>query len=137
MTKRVVSEKSKKNLVRFKKGKSGNPKGKKKGTKDFKTILKEIMAVELETTDPFTKKKCKISNRKSMMINLFSLAMKKTNTLKDLRAIEAIMDRMEGKPVQQTNIGGIDGNPIEVETKNINLKMTEEEAARIYMEKLK
>lgn len=137
MNKEETRKKTNKNLISYKKGTSGNPKGRAKGVKTFKTILKEIMAIEFETKDPFTKKTRKMSNRESMMINLFSLAMRKTNSLKDLRAIEAIMDRLDGKPVQQTNIGGIDGNPIEVETKNINLKMTEEEAARIYMEKLK
>lgn len=137
MNKEEARKKTNKNLKSYKKGQSGNPKGKPKGSKNCKTILKGIMDIELETRDPFTKKTRKMRNQEAMMINLFSMAMQKTHTLKDLKATEAIMDRLDGKPIQQTNIGGIDGNPIEVETKNINLKMTEEEAARIYMDKLK
>jgi len=82
-------------LVYFKKGQSGNPKGKPKGTRNFKTILNEYLDKNVDFKDPVEKRKVKKSLREVVALSLLSKAVKG-----DLNAISQVMDRVDGKPVQ-------------------------------------
>lgn len=135
MTKRTVSDKSKKNLKLFEKGTSGNPKGRKKGSKNFATLLKQLMDIQTLVTDPFSGKKRYMSNREKMLFRLYAISQAKTNTFKDLKAMEMIMDREEGKPIQTQHISGLDGDSINI--KQITDKMTDKQATEIYLREIR
>ena len=129
-----------KNLTPFEKGskrckKNGSKGGKgKTGSKNLTTILRELLDREIEVIDVFDKKKKKImqSVKYGLNMRLLALALKG-----DIKAIREIYSRIEGEPVQTTYLSGIDGNPIEMTATSINLDMTAEEAAKIYLDKLK
>ena len=78
--------------TQFKPGQSGNPAGKKPGTKSITTLLKKILHVELDTTDPVTKEKCKKSISEIIGLRLASQAMSG-----NIKAIKIILDRVEGR----------------------------------------
>ncbi len=135
MNKKNVTEKSKKNLKSWKKGTSGNPKGRKRGSKNFATLLKEILDIQTLTIDPFSGKKRYMSNRERMLFKLIVMSQKTTITNKDLKAMEMIMDREDGKPLQKQDIT-IDQNNAK-QIKEISDKMSPKEAAEIYLREIK
>lgn len=104
--KKRVSDKSKQNLIMFKPGQSGNPKGKPVGSKNLTTILKEL----LDAKTPYQGKKI-----------IFKEAIVRKLLLKakggDMRAIQEIFDRIEGKARQEMIIEGIPNPEITVKIK--------------------
>ena len=87
------------NLKPFKKGVSGNPKGRPKGQKNISTILRELMDTEIlyEDSEGINKE---VDMGTAIAINLAKTA---TQGIKDehrLKATDMIMDRLEGKPTQ-------------------------------------
>lgn len=94
------------NLTPFKKGIVTNPKGRPKGSKSMSTILKTLMDVmiknpklldQYETLFPeyFKNKKKGKKPRELIMLRLMTKALEG-----DLKAIDMIMDRTEGKVTQ-------------------------------------
>jgi hypothetical protein len=79
--------------------------GKKKGSKNFKTVLRELL--EMESSD---------GEWASLPAQVMIEKMKNDRDLK--AAVEAV-DRMEGKSAQSLNIGGQSDNPLGIE---INIK---------------
>lgn len=77
----------------FKPGESGNPEGRKPGTKNMSTILREML--ELETVVDGVK----MSYKDSIVRKLIKKADKS-----DLRAIQEIFDRTEGKAKQEMKL---------------------------------
>ena len=88
------------NLKKYPKGKSGNPAGKKPGTLNFATIAAKLMGsmVELEEADG---KKVKMTKRNAMIYRTINDAVKHEDPNVRLRAMVAIWDRLEGRPVMK------------------------------------
>lgn len=78
----------------FKPGESGNPTGRPIGARSLSTILREMLDEEIEIIDGATKTKKKFSDI------IVRKLLKKAND-GDIRAIQEIFDRMEGKAKQE------------------------------------
>lgn len=83
------------NLTPFKKGQSGNPNGRPKGSISITTKLKDILSKKLDYKDPFSMSTEKKEIREIMALELVRQALQGKN----LKAIQEIMDRVEGKPI--------------------------------------
>lgn len=103
------------NLIPYKKGQSGNPKGRPKGSKNIKTCINEVLDQEASMND-FDDAKLKdvvrrlkeeygkkVTKRDVMYFVLGKKAMSG-----DLGAISMLMDRTEGKPTQHNINENID-----------------------------
>lgn len=83
--------------TKFKEGESGNPSGRPKGSRNLSTILKEMLDEDIEITIDGKKQKKKFQDL------IIRKLIKKAND-GDLRAIEQIFDRVEGKPKQSLDV---------------------------------
>jgi len=85
---------------KYKKGQSGNPKGRPKGTlKDIKVVLQDLLSQE--------------KNGTQLIDGLMSVVVNKA--LKgDLKAVEMLLGYTYGKATQRTEITGAEGEPIEI-----------------------
>lgn len=95
------------NLIPFQKGKTGNPKGRPKGARSFKTILRELLLVETKEIDPISGEERKISQKEKLAIAAVLRAMKDEAYANG--ALEQILNRLEGKvteKVEQTVTAG-------------------------------
>lgn len=90
-----------KNIIKhqFKKGQSGNKKGRPKGVRSISAVLKEYLEKEVDFKHPLTHTKVKGS-----AIELMAMAMIKNAILGDVKAFKEIADRLEGKAAQQIQI---------------------------------
>ena len=90
------------NLIRYKKGESGNPKGRPKGSKNRSTIAKKWLQVEQDLKNPLTG-----DNEVMSQEDLMTLALIKKARTGDATAYQKLLDSAYGAPVQQveqTNI---------------------------------
>lgn len=89
----------------WKPGQSGNPAGKPKGCRSMKTILRELLDVELDTKgeNPLTKEKItgKLTAQEIVAMKLIREA-----TKGNMYAIREIFDRMDGQAEQQITVTG-------------------------------
>lgn len=88
-----------KNLKPFKKGKSGNPSGRKPGALSLKTYIKKWLAAEENFENPITKEIEKLTQYDILVIQQIAKARKG-----DTKAFEALLDRVEGKPKQSIDV---------------------------------
>lgn len=88
---------------KFKKGQTGNPNGRPKGSRSLSTILKEMLEEEIVITIDGKKE------RKQFQEIIIRKLLKKAND-GDIRAIQEILDRVEGKAKQQLDINNIKGS---------------------------
>jgi len=94
------------NLVHFEKGKSGNPNGRPKGVQNSKTRLLRLLELVQKKRNPITGEEEDFTVLELMDMQMISKALKG-----DQRAYEAVVDRLEGKPKQTTDItADIKGN---------------------------
>lgn len=84
------------NLRYWKKGESGNPKGRPKGSKNRSTIAKKWLQAIQETKNPLTLESEELSQE-----DLITLALLKKAADGDVNAYKALMDSGYGSPVQQ------------------------------------
>ena len=84
------------NLRYWKKGESGNPKGRPKGSKNRSTIAKKWLQAMQETKNPLTLESEELSQE-----DLITLALLKKAANGDVNAYKALMDSGYGSPVQQ------------------------------------
>lgn len=84
------------NLIPYKKGQSGNPKGRPKGSKNRSTIAKKWLQVIKEIENPLTLESEELSQE-----DLITLALLKKAANGDVNAYKALMDSGYGSPVQQ------------------------------------
>ena len=90
------------NLIPYKKGQSGNPKGRPKGSKNRSTIAKKWLQVEQDLKNPLTSQTETMSQEDLMTLALIKKAMDG-----DVQAYQKLLDSAYGAPVQQieqTNI---------------------------------
>jgi hypothetical protein len=91
-----------KNLIKFKKGQSGNPKGRPVGSKNRSTIAKKWLDIEQNLKNPLTSKVENMSQE-----DLITLALIRKAREGDVQAYQKLMDSAYGQPLQQieqTNI---------------------------------
>ena len=94
------------NLKPFPKGVSGNPAGKPKGTEHSKTRLKRLLDLVQKKRNPITGEEEEFTVLELMDMQMIAKALKG-----DQKAYEAVVDRLEGKPKQTTDItADIKGN---------------------------
>lgn len=84
------------NLTPFEPGESGNPAGRPKGTKNLSTILREMLELEIEEDG------VKITQKDAIIKKLI-----KQSTAGNLRAIQEVFDRTEGKAKQEFKIDNV------------------------------
>lgn len=84
------------NLKSYKKGQSGNPKGRPKGSKNRSTIARYWLNVEQQLKNPITSETETMSQE-----DLMTLAQIKKAREGDVSAYKALMDSTYGAPVQQ------------------------------------
>ena len=88
------------NLILWKKGQSGNPKGRPKGSKNRSTILKELVELRTKGIDP-------VSGEEVWMSNEYRMAMaviEKTIAKGDHQALNMILDNIYGKQKDSVDI---------------------------------
>ena len=93
------------NLKPFPKGVSGNPAGKPKGVPNSKTRLLRLLELVQVKTNPITGEKEEFTVAEQLDLMVLQKAFKG-----DLRAYQEVMDRLEGKAKQSTELevsGGI------------------------------
>jgi len=90
----------------WKPGQSGNPNGRPPRGE----TLTDILRVKLRELTVKGKNGKRIEAKEAIMITLLNLAMSG-----DLRAIQYVMDRVDGKPVQPQEVSGPEGGPVEIE----------------------
>lgn len=91
--------------TRFKPGESGNPNGVPKGTRQMRTIIREIFETEILAVDPKTNEP-----RKMTMGEAIAMAQFKQATKGNTKAFNALLDRLEGKVAQP--LSGPNGEPL-------------------------
>lgn len=84
------------NLIPYKKGQSGNPKGRPKGSKNRSTIAKKWLQVEQDLKNPLTSQTETMSQE-----DLMTLALIKKARDGDVQAYQKLLDSAYGAPVQQ------------------------------------
>lgn len=73
----------------------------------LKTILKKLLSQQLDLDDPLTKEKYKMSVNKAIALKLIKRALDG-----NLKAIEMIFERIEGKVAQRTELTGANGGAV-------------------------
>jgi hypothetical protein len=87
------------NLKSYKKGESGNPNGRPKGVPNSKTRLLRLLEITQNVKNPITGELEDFSIAERMDLAILNKALKG-----DIRAYQELMDRLEGKAVQSTEI---------------------------------
>ncbi|WP_413711753.1 DUF5681 domain-containing protein [Rhizobium sp. Rhizsp82] len=85
---------------------SGNPEGKKPGTRNIKTILRDLLNIA-DTVVDNEGVEYEVTQLEHICAKLVSMAKNG-----DLASIDRVFDRLEGKPSQSLNIGGQGDNPV-------------------------
>lgn len=97
------------NLILFQKGKSGNPKGKPKGTRNRATVLRELLDLVVDGKHPVSGDNIKLTQEQLMGIKIIQEAIEKGN----VQAFNAVMDSVYGKPKSDDNLN-VTGNSVSV-----------------------
>jgi len=84
------------NLIPFKKGQSGNPSGRPKGTMNRSTIARKWLEIVQSGRNPITNLEEELSQE-----DLITLAQLKKARNGDVNAYKALMDSAFGSPIQQ------------------------------------
>lgn len=94
----------------FKEGNPGGP-GRAPGTTILRTSLKKILAYQIDIENPLTKDLEKITVNEAIALKLVKRALEG-----NLRAIEMIFDRVDGKIVDMLQLGNMDDKPLALES---------------------
>lgn len=104
--------------TQFKKGEVNNPNGRPRGSKNIKTILREVLEVP-KTMRSEDGEESKVSRLEYICAKLVTMA-----EHGDLASIDRVFDRLEGKAEQSTKVVA--------EVSNTGVGVTKEEAEEIY-----
>ena len=88
------------NLILWKKGQSGNPKGKPKGSKNRSTILKEIAELRTKGIHPVTGEEVWMTNEYRMAMAVIEKVIEKG----DHQALNMVLDSIYGKQKDSVDI---------------------------------
>lgn len=99
-----------KGLKPFKKGESGNPNGRPKGSRDFVTIYREAMKILADKNSTTVEQL-----EAEMVANAAVLARKG-----DFRFYKDTMDRLHGSPVNRNEHSGAEGGDLTIKTIVVN-----------------
>lgn len=105
------------NLKPFKKGESGNPKGRPVGSRNVSTVLKEILgqiAPDVIKNTKFVKEFCKINKSVTNADAVAARILYEALVAGESWAIKELMERTEGKATQGVELSGPDGGAMEV-----------------------
>ncbi|CAB5218657.1 hypothetical protein UFOVP213_45 [uncultured Caudovirales phage] len=100
------------NLIPAKKGEIRNPKGRGKGVLNSKTRLLRLLELITETKNPVTGETEEFTIAEQLDMQIIAKARKG-----DLKAYEILLDRLEGKPKQSTEVEVSGGMTINWEEK--------------------
>ena len=100
------------NLIPAQKGEVRNPNGRPKGVPNSKTRLLRILELVQKKRNPVTGQDEEFSIAEQMDLQLINKALKG-----DMKAYEILMDRLEGKPKQSTEVEVSGGMTINWEEK--------------------
>jgi len=92
--------------TQYKPGESGNPNGRPPGSKSFKTILNHYLNKQVNVKNPITVDKSPTELRDIICLRLNDFAVNRRHSEKSLKAIQEIMDRIDGKPIQSVHQTG-------------------------------
>lgn len=110
------------NTYGFKKGESGNPDGRPKGALSIKDTMRKYLDMKVKDIDPalvqqiagkskeFSKKYGNKTLREAMVI---------AYARKALAGDWTYLEHLEGKAPQTLNVGGQEGNPIEINIRHV------------------
>lgn len=104
--------------TRFKPGESGNPNGRTKGIPNAATRYRRFLELMKNEKNPVTGE-----NDDLTVAELMDLQQIKSALDGDLAAYKEILDRLEGKAVQSTELTGKDGEAIEVNQSQTIIKI--------------
>jgi len=111
----AYNKKSKENLKLFKAGESGNKKGRPEGAISIKTILNKYLDTGSGIVNELTGKKMTLREQIT-----FEQIRKATEG--DLGSFKEIMDRIEGKPMQKSEVENTNHYPDGIEIEFIKVK---------------
>src|SRR5450432_2028287 len=106
------------NLIPFKRGVSGNSKGRPRGALGVSTIIRKWMATKDTVKNPLTGEMTRLTSLDKMVISQMAKAFKG-----DTAAFKELMDRMEGKSIARPEA--------DVKSKSINVDITPEQRDKI------
>jgi Family of unknown function (DUF5681) len=107
------------NLKPFPKGVSGNPAGKPKGTEHSKTRLKRILDLVQKKKNPITGQEEEFTVLELMDMQMIAKALRG-----DQKAYQEVIDRLEGKPKQTSEVEVSGGMTINWEEKKTYVQNT-------------
>ena len=99
------------NLTPFTSERQPKNSGRKKGSLNLSTLLKEALKGEIDLTEG--NKTRKVTKAQAIILKQIENALKG-----DQRGIDSVYDRTEGKPLQKQELSGPDGNAIPVSLTN-------------------
>lgn len=100
----MPSVNSLKNLITIEKGRSGNPKGRPKGSKSLAGTLRDMLERKLTYKDPKTGEAQLKTTREILLLKLLEKAIINGET----KAIAEVLDRVDGKAIA-TNVNITEG----------------------------
>jgi hypothetical protein len=86
-----------------------NPKGRGKGTLNFKTVLERYLDLVTKSADPITGEVAERSMREQIVLQLIAKAQ-----AGDLAAIKDLLDREMGKPSESVKLSGDTQQPVAI-----------------------
>jgi hypothetical protein len=103
------------NLIPFEKGKSGNPNGRPKGSKNRLTLFREKMELVRKSYNSLTGKNEEMEIQEEMVIRQIEKALEG-----DTAAFNVCIDSLHGKLNDKVEHTGKDGEPLRVIFQNMN-----------------